>query len=952
MTNTVLNGREATNGAGNRAVNFSIFPSELFNKIGIFKTQSASFIEGAVGGQIRLDTKRPIEHGKQSIQLNLKGAYNENQQDVNSSLGSDIGYRGTISYIDQFETENFGTFGVSLGVQVREESNPEQEFTRSNTPRVCDLDGGIPTGTTCSDDQTFLRSPDTPDEDREFAFLSSSAQFRQNATEDERNSFFGGFQWQPNERLDINLDAQWSERIQDERRSDLVFAEINRNLNADVDADGEFIVDPTDATADSVFVEDGILQSFTNAGQEIQLIGQDFTRDEEYQGIGLTVEYQVNEDLAVSFDASYSNTFRVEEEESLRLGDEVERLVSADFTNPNFVGEFGVTDFEGNAFTSSDLGEFLAGATADGVGSTEESILAQLVASDTNSDDRIRFRSQEDIRENTITSLRGDFELQTSDNLGFITSVEGGVRFSELEYERRGNVNSEVTADNFSDDLTDQFEDAGLSDDDAEAAALALTANVLANIANNCIDGAIEDDFEEVSGSQNDQFLNFNSIDAGCSLDLFRTALTANGLDASELDPSTDFNGASVDIEESTFAAYLQANYESTVFGLPARGNFGVRLVNTQVDARTFNSLFSLDVEDNGTFELDTNILASPTENNDSFSYTELLPSATLVVDLSDDVILRTGIFRGISRSDPAILGSRQELGSISQELDGAVLTEAEIAEFITTQGTTGGAVDLEPFTSWNADLALEWYPNKDTVLAAGVYYKKFRGGFQNTFTDSTFSIVSDGSGETEGELVGTGLFDNSDVLTITAPISSLETTDETSNLYGIELTASHAFNYLPGFLGGFGGKISYNYASSDFEFEDDFAGEGQALVGGDVIDLVGLVPSVDIFGLSRNVASAQLYWSGGAFDFQVIGKHRSQYFQQFTDDPGRIRLVDDNTVVEFRASYKLNDNVKFSFEALNLTDEPRTDFRGLDGNVAQVLSFGPRYFFGIRAKL
>ena len=267
--------------------------------------------------------------------------------------------------------------------------------------------------------------------------------------------------------MDINLDAQWSERIQDERRSDLVFAEINRNLSAPLDANGEFITGVAaldadgvnDAIADTVTIQDGILQEFTNAGQEIQLIGQDFTRDEEYQGIGLTVEYQVNEDLAVSFDASYSNTFRVEEEESLRLGDEVERLVSADFTNSNFVGEFGVTDFEGNAFTSSDLGEFLAGATADGVGSTEESILAQLVASDTNSDDRIRFRSQEDIRENTITSLRGDFELQTSDKLGFITSVEGGVRFSELEYERRGNVNSEVTADNFSDDLTDQFED-------------------------------------------------------------------------------------------------------------------------------------------------------------------------------------------------------------------------------------------------------------------------------------------------------------------------------------------------------------------------------------------------------------------------------------------------------------------------------------------------------------
>ena len=50
---TVINGREATNGGGNRAVNFSIFPSEMFNQIAIHKTQSAEYIEGAVSGQIR-----------------------------------------------------------------------------------------------------------------------------------------------------------------------------------------------------------------------------------------------------------------------------------------------------------------------------------------------------------------------------------------------------------------------------------------------------------------------------------------------------------------------------------------------------------------------------------------------------------------------------------------------------------------------------------------------------------------------------------------------------------------------------------------------------------------------------------------------------------------------------------------------------------------------------------
>ena len=522
LTNTVLNGREATNGAGNRAVNFSIFPSELFNKIGIYKTQSASFIEGAVGGQVRLDTKRPIEHGEQSVQLNLKGAYNESEQDVRD--GQDFGYRGTLSYIDQFETDTMGTFGVSLGVQVRDETNPEQEYTRSNTPRICDLDNGVPTSTTCSDNQLTLREPGLSAEENEFAFLSSSAQFRQNRTDDERNSFFGAFQWQPNDALDINLDVQLSERIQNEQRSDLVFAEINRNLN----------------NADSVTFDGPVLTSFTNAGQEIQLIGQDFTRDEEYEGFGLNFEYQVNDRLQLSFDASYSNTFRIENEESLRFGDEIERDVSAIFSQSG-VGVFNVTNTNSlnpGVFNASDLGQFLRGATPNGVGSTAQDFI-DAFDEDSDFDDRIRARVQEDIRENTVTAFRGDFKFET-DNSGFITSIDGGVRYSQLEYERRGNINSDLNLTTLG----------GGSE---------LQAATLAAIANNCVEAPINPNFEEVSAEQNALFTNFNAINAGCSLDIFRDALVQNGDDVDQLTPNNTFNGSSVDVEESTLAACTAA---------------------------------------------------------------------------------------------------------------------------------------------------------------------------------------------------------------------------------------------------------------------------------------------------------------------------------------------------------------------------------------------------------
>ena len=67
LSATTFNGREATNGSGDRSVNFSQFPSELMNKLAIYKTQDASLIEGGVAGLISLETLKPLEYGKRPL---------------------------------------------------------------------------------------------------------------------------------------------------------------------------------------------------------------------------------------------------------------------------------------------------------------------------------------------------------------------------------------------------------------------------------------------------------------------------------------------------------------------------------------------------------------------------------------------------------------------------------------------------------------------------------------------------------------------------------------------------------------------------------------------------------------------------------------------------------------------------------------------------------------------
>lgn len=147
LSSTVVNGRAATNGSGDRSVNFSQFPSELMDKLAVFKTQDASQIEGGVAGQIQLDTIKPLDYGKRRIQADLKGNINPDQLKQKDTEAGDIGYRGTLSYVDQFEVNGMGDIGISIGVQRSDISQPEAESRQtgptSNSRPACLITNGL-----------------------------------------------------------------------------------------------------------------------------------------------------------------------------------------------------------------------------------------------------------------------------------------------------------------------------------------------------------------------------------------------------------------------------------------------------------------------------------------------------------------------------------------------------------------------------------------------------------------------------------------------------------------------------------------------------------------------------------------------------------------------------------------------------------------------------------------
>ena len=879
---TTINGREATNGSGDRSVNFSQFPSELFNKLQIYKTQNASLIEGGVSGQIALSTLKPLVYGKQRFQSDIKFNRNPDNSKINIAE-TDIGRRITLSFIDQFDLDNGNRFGLSVGAQSNVTTNPEQEYRSSSGYRDCRNDptvaGGVYRSSSGNCDSgtgnlNLVVDPATgaaPDADARFIFVPSSRSYRQNVTDDDRKSVFAALQYQTNAGTDFNVDFQLSDRVFSEIRNDLVFAEHRRMTSG--------------LTADSlVFGVDGAVASFTNEGR-VETHSQYQERLEDYIGGGISVAHPVNDRLDISFDYSYSDTSRLEHILQTRLQSEDNDIYGNDVPAD--------TDRPRAWYTLR--------------GSPSSVMLVRIRNFDvTNHDlfaDSARTRIDlNQARDNTISAFRGDFDYDLDSDV--LTTLEGGLRYSNLTYTSFPRVRDQRT---FSDDAIEGASLACRNEVFPESGFLSEPANGETLITN------VDDDGNVLSSGTGDTWATFDPI---CLVEEFVGTLPPW--------PTPQPSVLNVDVEENTLAGYLQAGYETEFSERPVRGNFGVRLVSTDVDSTGLRTIFTTTRNEDDTITVN--------EDSSSFrevvggsTYIEFLPSFTAVMDWSDDVLVRAGIFRGLSRPDPADLGFGR---SLVVDDDDAT----SIADLVGTANASGNP-DLLPLTSWNLDFAVEWYPNEDSILAVGTYYKRFLGGFENTQRVETFTI------------------DGQD---FAADVTTSRTDEEDSTLAGVEMTFAHSFNYLPGLFSGLGTKLSLNLADSDFEFEDQNFGASRVLdeAGNIVSERVGIVAPANLFGFSKRVMSSQLYYDIGKLDLQLIYKNRTEYFQQFISSPGLIRYVGDNEVFEVRATYKVSDNISFRFEAINLFDEPKTQFIPIRGYLTELNSYGPRMFLGFKVKM
>ena len=984
LSSTVINGRLVGNGSGDRSVNFSQFPSELMNKLAVFKTQDASQIEGGVAGQIQIDTLKPLEYGKRRIQGEIKGNINPDQLNQDDTQVGDIGYRGTLSYVDQFEVGT-GDIGFSIGGQLSKISQPEAEIrstsnsgsssyaciVRPNSVSTIPIgfsDNPVENDRDCED----VRAPngvggdinnvgvvtnigtlqdgdtvgygvtlDQQDADRlnainfgaPYVFVPSQRHYRQNDSEDKRDALFGAIQWQPNDRVDINVDAQYSKRTQSEQRNDLTFNGWKRNeqgLGGLPDFEGAGLSDPASVNLLQYTPNGAITRAFTDNTIEVQ--GGNWQREETFIGGGIGGSYDISERLTIAADVAYSKVERNEQAIEFRIQSDATPTIEYNTSTgiPLYTlydGEFDVNDHD-------------------------------------NYVDRLRVRIDNDLeRENSFKSGRLDFDYKL--DKGIFTNIEAGVRFGRQDYistpggsdtfaGTNGRTSFEIENDG---EFT--FNNTEIVDDDSSDADALPFVSIIAATNQACRGEFPESSFlsnlrggddnlvtnVDVDGNVISTTNSWGVFDAQCVADtsiaalnqitglLNQLSIDTNGSNSRVLSAiSGDIptlsrdNSRTTNVQEDTLALYAMANYDTTFDGLPLRGNVGLRVVNTEVTSRSFRQGYEI-TEDNGEFTIAEVGDAIPVSTKSD--YTTWLPSATAILEIADDKLFRFGAFRALSRADPADMGFSRSF-STQNDVDGEPITNPDD---LVSGVSASGSPAIGPLTSWNIDAGYEWYPNADSIFAVSTYFKQFSGAFENVIQNETFTV---------------------DGQEITRPVSGLqEVTDNKSNLFGVEITGSHRFSYLPGYLSGFGVKASYNHVASNFEFEDSIYGDRfqRQLDGTTVQTHDGIIAPGGLPGLSENVFSGTVYYQIGGLDLSAIYKYRDNYFQPFTSNGTRLRYIGDVGVFEARAAYQINDNFRVSVEAINLFDAEKEQFQWVEDNQYEVNSYGPRIFFGIRGR-
>lgn len=356
---------------------------------------------------------------------------------------------------------------------------------------------------------------------------------------------------------------------------------------------------------------------------------------------------------------------------------------------------------------------------------------------------------------------------------------------------------------------------------------------------------------------------------------------------------------------EKTTGAFAQLILDTELGEIPMRGDFGVRYVKTDQSSTAWAKIGGAD-------ELVTA----------EHDYSEFLPSMNLVFEVKEDVLVRFGYAEVMARA-----GLQSIRPNVSVSVSGGSRT------------ISGGNPTLEPTKAKTYDLGLEWYFENEGVFAVALFRKDVESQVQNLRQTKTFletglpvqaAIDACAAGPGYGAEFGCDEFVNWETTTpLNGPGGAIN---------GFEIIFQTPFSFLPEFWQDFGIMANYTQVKGELDYVNT-AGE--------------VLATRTLQGLSEKSQSATVYYEKEAFSARVSMAYRSDYLTNAIGRNGNdMEGTNPTTNVDAAMSYKINEQVQVTLEALNLTDEVDDQWVDSEGNrLSYYHSTGRQYYLGLKYK-
>jgi iron complex outermembrane recepter protein len=812
FTTTLLNGREQVSTNDSRGIEFDQYPSELLGGVNVYKTADASLTAQGIAGTADLRTVRPLDRRERAfvvagrVQSNSLG---EVMPDVDAN-----GYRGTMSYIDQFMDNRLG---IALGVAHIYSPNftNRTEAYDTGTTNARTTDGvGLGAGT---------RSPGG------IKVMASSFEL-------ERTGVMGIIDFRPTDTLRFNIDAYHS-TFESQQNNRGVEINLGQGANAG------WVASTVQRNTDN-YVTAGTFRGLVPVRNIYNQV------EATVSAFGSRMDWDITEATKVSLDFGYSAAQRdtVFVETQPCFTDTAGACAQADI-NYSLRGDGGIN----LSIAGANLGDASRVRLADPYG--------------WGADGFVKFPSVDD----ELFTYRLDFEHDLTE--GAVDSVKFGVMYSDRRKERR-------------------FQEGFLN---APGATAPIPASAIA--------GTVDLGFGGLG-----QAIAFNPLQV-----LAAGTFTQN-IPNEWWMGQNDWN-----VEEQVTTAYFQGVLDFSIAGMPTTGNFGLQYVQTEQSSDGFwvGYFFGDAIGSTG----GVRAVQAGT------SYGELLPSLNLSVEVSDNLYVRVGANRVLSRVNMEDMRITRQINFNVDNIDST-------DPFRSPYTGDGGNPLLRPTISRNFDISIEryipggyisfamWQKNLETYLRpGGDRYFLDLSGYPSP------SWITDGAGNIRRPKIQTAL--------VTTPGNA-----EGGTLKGLEFAASVPLNLVTESLEGFG--VYFNVAKnfSDVEFADSRAGR------------------TELPGFSDLTGNLAVYYERDGFQARVNASYRSSFLQDLVAYNAAIerRETEAATYVDAQIGYEFQEGsplrgLSVQLQAQNVTGEPwvtyySNPYRGLNYD-----EFGTTYILGASYK-